>query len=409
MRHKLSSLNDGFLIDKNCPDCLGTGQIPDEVGQTIFSIEQEMQWLDQHCSFVADHPYVLGPFLRGQLRDLAYWGLMVDGGYDSRKENGQAVAYKISEDDVSLVAQPLEPSDAGYWPEVSLPELLRYLEATQHALDEGHERDVEESLFTAIKMTKKLMATLADQPGLQKGEHIRIFNSGKLEDIFDSAYWKFMNRDNGDPTGPDAGAAKLDALSAVASFVQAETSNNSVDGLLQLKADAGAILYATMVNIRDANDPAGLTWKELNQIACEATKTYELTCDVPERTHNKKIIMNAKNETPEWMKQPRFYAGPSGPSGPAETDLNLRDALKQIAGECWEEESPFAKKIYDLADSALKTYRAGLGIVQPTESFEEGCLKANQQRRADNLARTQPAYEKEREEYLKKKHASPGK
>lgn len=37
-----------------------------------------MDWLDRHCSFVADSGYNLGPFKVGQLRLLAQAGLAAD-------------------------------------------------------------------------------------------------------------------------------------------------------------------------------------------------------------------------------------------------------------------------------------------------------------------------------------------
>lgn len=42
------------------------------------ALQREMEWLDQHCSFVADHPYNFGPFKRGELRMLAQAGIAVD-------------------------------------------------------------------------------------------------------------------------------------------------------------------------------------------------------------------------------------------------------------------------------------------------------------------------------------------
>lgn len=39
---------------------------------------KRLDWLDAHCSFVADHPYAIGPFKVGELRKMADAGLAID-------------------------------------------------------------------------------------------------------------------------------------------------------------------------------------------------------------------------------------------------------------------------------------------------------------------------------------------
>lgn len=53
--------------------------------QKILQLEKELtlerkrlDWLDKHCSFVADYDYNLGPFAVGELRKLADAGIAVD-------------------------------------------------------------------------------------------------------------------------------------------------------------------------------------------------------------------------------------------------------------------------------------------------------------------------------------------
>lgn len=57
----------------------------DELAQRVAMLESQLSmdslrldWLDLHCSFVADCEYCLGPFKVGQLRELADAGLGVD-------------------------------------------------------------------------------------------------------------------------------------------------------------------------------------------------------------------------------------------------------------------------------------------------------------------------------------------
>lgn len=53
-----------------------------EANQTLFDAlileRNRLNWLDAHCSFVADFEYNLGPFKVGELRMLADAGLAVD-------------------------------------------------------------------------------------------------------------------------------------------------------------------------------------------------------------------------------------------------------------------------------------------------------------------------------------------
>jgi len=50
----------------------------EELFNELVKERSRLNWLDQHCSFVADHEYCLGPFKVGQLRELADAGLAED-------------------------------------------------------------------------------------------------------------------------------------------------------------------------------------------------------------------------------------------------------------------------------------------------------------------------------------------
>lgn len=39
---------------------------------------ERLDWLDHHCSFVADEPYKIGPYRIGQLRNMADDGIAID-------------------------------------------------------------------------------------------------------------------------------------------------------------------------------------------------------------------------------------------------------------------------------------------------------------------------------------------
>ena len=75
---------DNSPFNETCPND-GTLMRPTtwrEVNESLYNAlvleRQRMNWLDDHCSFVADYPYVLGPFQRGELRKLADAGLKAD-------------------------------------------------------------------------------------------------------------------------------------------------------------------------------------------------------------------------------------------------------------------------------------------------------------------------------------------
>lgn len=53
-------------------------QANEEIYATWMLETQRMNWLDAHCSFVADHEYNLGPFKIGELRKLADAGIAED-------------------------------------------------------------------------------------------------------------------------------------------------------------------------------------------------------------------------------------------------------------------------------------------------------------------------------------------
>lgn len=40
MRHTLTKFNDGFTVDKNCPDCMGTGALPEQA-KALPEVETE--------------------------------------------------------------------------------------------------------------------------------------------------------------------------------------------------------------------------------------------------------------------------------------------------------------------------------------------------------------------------------
>lgn len=70
-----ASAPDGML----CADCQIDGTPCREcLEAAACALKQEMDWLDLHCSVVADHPYKLGPFRVGGLRLLAQAGLAAD-------------------------------------------------------------------------------------------------------------------------------------------------------------------------------------------------------------------------------------------------------------------------------------------------------------------------------------------
>lgn len=76
----------------------------------LRQLRREMDWLDDHCSFVADHPYRLGPFKRGELRKLAQAGIAAD--QDVYYCQGCALKYSLG-----LGGQPKAPEEelaAGY-------------------------------------------------------------------------------------------------------------------------------------------------------------------------------------------------------------------------------------------------------------------------------------------------------
>lgn len=73
--------NDLKNLDYLHPDCplpnLQTSVSTEQPRKAdeLRQLQREMDWLDNHCSFVADHPYILGPFKRGELRKLAQAGI----------------------------------------------------------------------------------------------------------------------------------------------------------------------------------------------------------------------------------------------------------------------------------------------------------------------------------------------
>lgn len=53
-------------------------QANEELYQQLVIEMQRLNWLDVHCSFVADSEYCLGPFKIGELRQLADAGIAED-------------------------------------------------------------------------------------------------------------------------------------------------------------------------------------------------------------------------------------------------------------------------------------------------------------------------------------------
>lgn len=52
----------------------------DESRKELALERKRMDWLDNHCSFVADYDYNIGPFKVGELRRMAEAGLAIDEG-----------------------------------------------------------------------------------------------------------------------------------------------------------------------------------------------------------------------------------------------------------------------------------------------------------------------------------------
>ena len=75
---------DGSPLNNPCPNdnVLMRPLTWREANQSLYAAllkaEERLNWLDQHCAFVADYEYNLGPFKRGELRLLADAGISAD-------------------------------------------------------------------------------------------------------------------------------------------------------------------------------------------------------------------------------------------------------------------------------------------------------------------------------------------
>lgn len=76
--------SDNSPLNEICPND-GTFMVPETYKMRCYGLSavceqliDEMSWLDQHCSFVADAKYNLGPFKVGELRKLARAGIEID-------------------------------------------------------------------------------------------------------------------------------------------------------------------------------------------------------------------------------------------------------------------------------------------------------------------------------------------
>lgn len=99
----------GFILQKNilapngifanmephedvCPnDCwpmepLTWREVNHDLHEMLMLERKRLDWLDKHCSFVADAEFNFGPFKVGQLRDLADAGLKATGTHESLSE-----------------------------------------------------------------------------------------------------------------------------------------------------------------------------------------------------------------------------------------------------------------------------------------------------------------------------------
>jgi len=91
LHNKVILTNDGSIRANTSPinhPCPNDGQLMRpitwrEMNERLYDRAAleilRINWLDEHCSFVADYPYNLGPFGRGELRKLADAGLAADG------------------------------------------------------------------------------------------------------------------------------------------------------------------------------------------------------------------------------------------------------------------------------------------------------------------------------------------
>jgi hypothetical protein len=110
-------VKDGFIsadtstINEPCPNDgmamrpLTWREANEGIMQELIKERTRLDWLDQHCAFVADYEYSLGPFKRGELRKLADAGLGVDSVVESmrktREHNLDMLRRPIDDDCVS--------------------------------------------------------------------------------------------------------------------------------------------------------------------------------------------------------------------------------------------------------------------------------------------------------------------